>query len=203
MNANNGNRIYNGGSLIITATGSMTLGNQTTLWGFTDLDVYDGGLLSLDGGTLHIDDQLHIYSGATFNMTAGELFVHEFGQGTVYFASNPANFYIEAGANGGISGGTLRICGRETNSGLHALNIQEPNFDFSGNSTISFEHGDYATHFDCGINLVDGVEINNLIINKPGNTVFINSNATINGDVTIEAGSTLEIESGRPITVGP
>lgn len=203
MNGNNANRIYGKGELTILPTGSALFGNQTSVSGITDLLVYDGGVLNVDGGTLHIDDQLHVYSGGTLNMTDGELWVHKFGYGTNYSSFNPANFYVEAGAQGGISGGALRICGRTSFYGLYSMTILEPTFDFSGTATVKFEHGTYGTHYDASINAVDGVILKNLIIDKPGNTVKVTTDLTVSGSLNVQPNSTLEVEDGNTLTVGP
>jgi len=180
----------------------VKLGNQSSGTGETDLVVYSGGILNIEGGILEVDDQVHVLSGGTFNMTGGELYVHKYGNGTSLSYYYPGNFYIESGALGEISGGSLKICGRESVNNYHAFTILEPTFDFTGNSTVHFQHGVSASHFNSGIYVVDGVVFQNIVIDKPGNTVFVMSNLDIENGLTIETGSTLEIESGNQITVG-
>ncbi len=202
-NGSNTQRIYNGGLLTITSTGSVKLGNQSSGFGITDLVIYNGGTLSLEGGILEVDDHVQVRSGGGLNMTGGELFVHKYGNGSYFSSFYPANFYVESGAQGSISGGTLKICGKESEDDYHAFTILEPTFDFTGTSVVQFQHGVSTTHYDASIYAVDGVTFQNLVIDKPGNTVFVESNLDIENDLNIETGSTLEIETGNQITVGP
>ncbi len=196
-------RIYSGGLVTIPSSGTVTLGDQTSGTGISDLIIYGGGILNLFGGTLEIDDQLRVRSGGTFNMTDGELFVHKYGEGSVFSSSFTGNLVLESGALGGVSGGTLKICGKESVGDYHAFNILEPTFDFTGTSTISFQHGVSATHYNSGIYAVDGVTFQNLVIDKPGNTIFVTSNLEVEGSLNIKTNSTLEIKSGNQITIGP
>jgi hypothetical protein len=202
MNGNNANRIYGKGELTVLPTGTALFGNQASVSGITDLLVYDGGVLTVDGGTLYIDDQLHIYNGGTLNMPDGELWVHKFGYGTSLASFNPANFFVEAGAQGGISGGTLRICGRTSFYGFYSMTILEPTFDFSGTATVKFEHGTYGTHYDASINTADGVTLRNLVIDKPGNSVYVTGNLSVSGSLDVQPNSTFNIEDSNTLTVG-
>lgn len=202
MNGNNANRICDGGYLNIKPAGTAVFGNQTTLWGLTDLLVYGGGELVIDSGTLHIDDQLHIYSGGSLNMTGGELWVHKFGYGTSYASSNPASLYIEPGAQGSISGGILRICGKTSPYGLYSMTILEPAFSFSVPAVVRFQHGVYDTHYDASINNATGVVLPDLVIDKTGNSVFVNGDLSVAGTLQVEPGSALNIQPGSTMEVG-
>ena len=64
-------------------------------------------------------------------------------------------------------------------------------------------NGVLGTHYNTGMSCVDGVKIQNLIINKPGNTIFIRSNLHVIEDIIIETGATLEVETGNTINNGP
>jgi len=207
INGINSHQICKHGKLSIPATGNMIIGNQTTDPAMADMVIYDGGEVSIDGGTLTIDDKLWLQAGGSLAMTAGELFVHKYGIGSAMMSLNPGFFYVEAGALGGISGGNFRICGYD-NDGFprippYSMVINEPGFDFTGTSTIYVQHGDNAGHHNTGISVVDGVRFQNMVINKAFRSVFIRGNLAIDGALTLEANSNLEIEPGYTVTVGP
>ena len=195
-------RVLDGGSLIVSSTGNVILGNQTTENGRADLLIYDGGTVFIDGGLLQVDDQLHVKSGGTLNMTGGDLVVHKYGEGTPFGTYNPCNFWIESGAIGEMSGGVVKVSGRETDGIFVAVRIGEPTFLFNGTHTFIFQHGDYPIHYDPAISTADGVSLQNLTINKPGNTVFVADNLAIKGELTIQSGSSIELENGIEISVG-
>lgn len=202
LNTDYSQRIQNGGVLTVTPTGYVKMGNQTSGTGRTDLMINNGGTLNIEGGTLEVDDQIRLLNGGILNMSSGELFVHKYGAGSAMTVTRSAKFYVESGALGEISGGILKICGLESVSGNHALYIEEPGFVFSGDATISFQNGVNPTHFDSGIYTAAGVTLQNLTINKPGNTVSVYNNLEVEQEVHIEANSSLKVEPGFQLTVG-
>jgi len=203
----NSHRIFKRGNLSILATGVMIVGNLTVAPAMADMVIYDGGEVSIHGGTLIIDDKLWLRSGGSLTMTDGELIAHKYGIGSAIMAQNPGFFYVEAGALGGISGGNFRICGYDNDGPPHippySMVINEPGFDFTGSSTIHIQHGIDANHHNMSVSVVDGVHFQNLIINKAYRSVFIRGNLFIDGDLTLEENSTLEIEPGYTVTMGP
>jgi hypothetical protein len=205
--SNNQHRIYKRGELNISSTGSMIIGNQTPPSMGADMVIYDGGVVTMEGGYLGIDDKLWLQAGGTLSMTSGEIFVNTLGTGSGISSFNPGFFYVEAGALGGISGGVFRICGNDNPNPPYippySMVINEPDFDFSGTSTLCIQHGGFGTEYNTGLELVDGVEFQNVIINKAHRTVIFRGNTTIHGDLIIEPDCTLEIESGFTINVGP
>lgn len=201
-NTSNSQRINDGGELTITSTGIMKLGAQSSGIANNDLQVNNGGILNVLGGTLEIDDQLNINPGGEINMTGGTLFAHKYGRGTVYSSNGPGSFYIAAGALGSINGGTVKVCGRPSIGVYHAVNILEPAFSFSGTSYIELVHGDYAIHYNCSVYTVNGAILNGLKINKSGKTVFANSNLDIKSGLFVEPGSAFEIISGFQVNIG-
>jgi len=203
VDLNINHKVFSKGTLKIEAGGIMTIGNQTSGSGTADLKIFEGGILDINGGSLHIDDQLSILTGATFNMSDGELFVHKYGDGSSYAPLQPGNFYISNGVSGGISGGTVRICGRESLNGFHAFTILEADFDFSGTATISFEHGSNPVHYDAGMYLASGVSLQNLNINKTSNRVYLKSDVQLDGNLNVLQGAEIQIESGNTLNLAP
>jgi hypothetical protein len=207
LSVNNSHEIYGNGQLSIRSSGSVIIGNQSSAPAISDMVIYDGGVVWVDGGYLEIDDKLWIKSGGSLTMTAGEISVHKYGTGSAITSLNPGFFYVEAGALGQISGGTFRLCGYDNDSPPYippySFVINEPAFDFSGTSTLHIQHGDDPDQHNMSIYAVDGVSFQNIIIDKSNSTVFFRSNVDIKGNLTIEANSTLELESGTNVSVGP
>lgn len=194
--------IFTNGLLHILATGVVKLGNQSSGTGLVDLVINNEGTLYVEGGTIEIDDQLHIGTGGTFNMTAGEVFIHKHGEGSTLSSDNPYNFWVKVGAMGELSGGTVYVSGRETVGDFGAVLISEDDFLFNGTNTLVFQNGDNPVHFDPAIYFPNGGSLQNMTINKPGNTVFIKTNLDVKGELKVQSGSSLEVENGCQVSVG-
>ena len=207
LSINNSHEILGGGQLSILSSGSVIIGNQSIAPAISDMVIFDGGVVWVDGGYLEIDDKLWIKSGGSLTMTAGEISVHNYGTGSAITSLNPGYFYVEAGSLGQISGGTFRLCGYDNDSPPHnppySFVINEPDFDFSGTSTLHIQHGDDPNHHNMSLYAVDGVSFQNIIIDKSNRTVFFRSDVDIKGSLTIETNSALELESGSTVSVGP
>lgn len=189
-----------GGKLVIPYPGVIKFGNQSTGSGSCDL-VVNQGILSVEGGTLEIDDQLIILSGGAFFMNGGTVFAHKYGNGEDYSSSSPGAFFIDEGAYGDISGGTVKVAGKASLGGLSAINIKSPDFDFTGTGTLELVHGDNPTHYDVEIKVAEGAELKNLAINKPGNAVSIITDATITGNLILNTQSVLVIIPGIVVSI--
>jgi hypothetical protein len=195
-------QINSGGILTVNTTGLMRLGNQSSGQARTDLQVNNGGVLTIDGGTLEIDDQLHVNAGGELNVTCGIVFVHKHGWGDDYTSSQPGAIVIQNGTKASITGGTIKVCGRQSVGKYHAITIYDPGFQASGSNTLEIVHGDHTTPYDCGIYAIDNAIFQNIKINKPGSTVSLNSDINIQGTLIIEDGSKLNIKDGAEVVVG-
>jgi len=89
IGGNNSHRISKRGNLSILSTGVMILGNMTVAPAMADMVIYDGGEVSIHGGTLNIDDKLWLRSGGSLTMTDGELIAHKYGIGSAIISQNP------------------------------------------------------------------------------------------------------------------
>ncbi len=136
-------------------------------------------------------------------MSSGELFAGKYGLGSPFAPYAPSVFTIRLGASSGITGGDLKVCGHTPGIYTGGVFIEEPGFHISDSATLIFLNGDLGTHYNTAMSIADGVRIQNLIINKPGNTIFLRSNLHIIEDIIIEAGATFEAETGHTVTVGP
>jgi hypothetical protein len=199
-NTVNSQVILNTGELTIEPYGVVRLGNQSEGPAICDLRVSSGGQLTVNGGALEIDDQLILQAGATFNMTGGSVFVHRFGEGSQPGPLNPGAFYVQSGAAGGISGGLLKVCGKNPNPLYASVSINEPTFGFTGSGTLMFTPGISSNAYDADLQTVPGATINNLLISKPGNTVTVRNDAVVSGILMIYNGSTLNVPAGITVT---
>ena len=196
--------IYAGGCLTINAAGTVTIGN--TVNGEADLRIghntSSGGSLHNIGGELYVDDQIYLYSNASVITGSGSvIFAGKGGGGSAYSADQPATLYVEDGALGNIMNITIKVCGKET-EGYYSVNILSPDFDLSSTATLEICHGDYATHYNANVNIVDGVSLGNFIVNKPGNSVTVESNLTISGILEVSPNAVLVVETGNTISIG-
>jgi hypothetical protein len=194
--------IFSGGTLNIYPSGIIKFGAQTSGEGNTDLIIHTGGTLSVNGGTLEIDDQLNLEPGSVFNMDSGMVFIHKYGRGSDYNVTDPGAFYAAPGSSGTISGGLLKVCGKSSSDTLSAINIASSTFSFSGTNTIEIAHGTSPVHYDTDIKTVKEVTFQNLVINKPGNTINLFSNIVIKGTLTVEQNSILTAIDGTTVIVG-
>jgi hypothetical protein len=197
----NTQRAYSGGEIIVNPTGVVRFGNQTSGTGLCDLQVNSGGSFKLLGGTVDVDDQLNIMGGGNFTMTDGILFIHRFGNGSAYSVSYPGSFYVESGASGSVSGGTLKVAGKATVGSYTSVSLNSPSFSFSGNAYLEFTDGVMINSDDVDLKTASGGILQNLTIDRPQRIVSIISNTVINGEISIEPESWLTISPGSSVTV--
>ncbi|MCX6249982.1 MAG: hypothetical protein NTX61_04440 [Bacteroidetes bacterium] len=199
--SSNTQRIYSGGEIIVNSTGNVRFGNQSSGTGYCDLLVNSGGNFELYGGVVDVDDQVNVMNGGTFTMTDGLLFIHRFGNGSAYSSSYPGSLYVDAGASGTVSGGTVKMAGKATVGSYTSVNVNSSSFSFTGSSVLHFTDGVTISSDDVDLKTASGGILQNLVIDRPERIVSIISNTVINGDVTIEPESTLKISSGADIQV--
>jgi opacity protein-like surface antigen len=196
-NTNFAQTIFSGGSLQILDDGIVRFGNQSTGTGNSDLTVLPGGTLEINGGVLEIDDQLNIGGGVY--MTGGYVFAHKYGAGSsITSVSGP--FVVSAGASGNISGGIIRVCGKDGGS-WPGIALNDPDFDFSGSSTLLITNGVSTARSDVTIKTVIGTELQNLLISKPGYIVNLASDIVINGQAAVMEESSLRVMDGNSVQV--
>jgi hypothetical protein len=196
-NVNLAQNIYSGGSLQILNEGIVRFGNQSSGSGLSDLNILPGGKLEVAGGVLEIDDQLNI--GGSFNMTGGYVFAHKYGNGSSITAiSGP--FVVSPGASGNISGGIIRVCGKDGGN-LPAIALNDPDFDFTGSSILLVTNGVSATRSDPAIKTVNGSEFHNLWVMKTGFNTILSSDMVINGQVFVSEGASLLVQDGNTVFV--
>jgi len=154
-------------------------------------------------GVLEIDDQLNVLRGGKLEMEGGELFAHKFGEGSPIGDtwSDKSPLYIEMGASGSVSGGSIMITGKPSATALSAIQIDEPTFTFTGNSVLEVRSGVSTNLYSCGISTASGVSLNKLRV-KDGKKLIINSDVVISSDLEVQAGSELEILGGNNLSVG-
>lgn len=197
-NINNTIILFEGSSMSVTSSGLVKIGNQSSgTNGISDLKI-DGGKLEITGGTVEVDDQFNLISGDLL-MTSGNLFAHKYGRGSVYDNQGPGAFYIAAGTTGNISGGTIKIVGRETRNDSLACKINSPAFDFTGTSVLSFVQGVNSRSDDVEVRVVAGARLNNLMIDAPYRNIIIRSNAVFRGTGNIYPESSLEVYPGKTL----
>jgi len=196
-------RIIGGGKVTVYPTGSFLVGNQLTGPAISDLFIYTGGELFLNGGGIAIDDQLQVFIGGALNMDAGQLFVHKFGEGSALGDyPNKSPFYIASGAGGEISGGTISVVGKPTSSGYPGIYIGDAGLNFSGNNLLVIRQGVSANVFDCSISAVPGVLINRIRISDSKRFV-IESGLNIRDNMEVKPGSEVSILSGNTLKINP
>jgi len=86
--------------------------------------------------------------------------------------------------------------------GFHSLSILEPTIVFSDSVDIIFTHGVSAIHSNTGIFAAPGLSLQNLSIDKPGNTIFMESDLLIRKVFKVNHSSAVEVKSGYNVTVG-
>jgi hypothetical protein len=196
-NTNLAQNIFSGGSLQILDDGIVRFGNQSTGSGLSDLTVLAGGTLEISGGVLEIDDQLNI--AGTFNMSGGYVFAHKYGDGSPVTAiSGP--FVVSPGASGNVSGGIIRVCGKDGGSQA-AIALNDTDFSFTGPSALMVSNGISAIRSDATMKTAGGMQLRNLVISKPGYQVKIASDLVINGLLSVAQNASLMITDGAAVQV--
>jgi hypothetical protein len=196
-NINLAQNIYSGGSVQILNGGIVRFGNQSSGSGLSDLTVLPGGTLEITGGVLEIDDQLNV--GGSFNMTGGYVFAHKYGAGSA-ITSISGPFVVSPGASGNVSGGIVRVCGKEDGS-WPAIALNDSDFDFTGSSIFMVSNGISSVRSDVAFKTAAGALLRNLVISKPGYRVRLASDMVINGQVSVLEGASLLVAGGFEVEV--
>ncbi len=202
-NSSNSHKINTGGELSISTTGIVNIGNSIN--GEADLiighDYWTGGTLINTGGELYVADQIYLHDNATV-ITGSQaiIFAGKGGGGSAYSSDNPATFYVEDGALGNIMNATIKVCGK-TEPGYNTVDIQSSDFDLSFDAIFEICHGDAATHYDANVSIVDGADMVNFVINKPGNEVILVSNLDCAGDFVVRPEAQFTVDAGNAISV--
>lgn len=195
---NSAQTVFSGGNLQILNSGIVRFGNQSTGTAESDLTVNPGGVLDIEGGVLEVDDQFNIRG--TFTMSGGYVFAHKFGSGSAVTAiAGPFN--VTPGASGNVSGGIVRVCGKEGGT-WPAIALNDPDFDFSGSSILLVTNGVSSARSDAAIKTVDGSTLQNLLVSKPGHTVTLSSDMVVNGQVYVTENASLKVAQGHRVSVG-
>ena len=193
--------IRNGGIMILNTGGLISIGDQSSTLGLCDLVIGNGGTLAVYGGSLYIDDQLNVLSGATFTMADGIVFTHQFGMGSSYGSTSPGSLYIAAGAGGSVSGGMVKVNGKATAGIYTAVAILSSCFGFNGTGKLKITDGNNANFDETQIKTANGATLNNLTIDKPFRTVSLTTDAVILGDLVVLSDSYLQIEPGVVVKI--
>ncbi len=193
--------INSGGTLTITSTGSVFIGQ----YGFPeemkqDLVVNNGGTL-INAGYFNVNDCLVIRAGGNFVMSGNEAYI--MGWEGNYSSTFPGSFYVEAGASGGVSGGNFHVQGKEK-PGFFAFHINEPGFDFTGTSLLHLHcNSDQEMPYpDFSSNTISGVECYDLTVDNLGSITTFYGKLKVNNDMNVESPSSVTISAGATVEVG-
>lgn len=191
--------INSGGKVTVKNGGILNIGSSSISGGvpagtineMNDIKITDGNLEIQAGSKVFIMDDLQITGTAGVKgkliMTGGDLYIKYYGDG----ATNSLGFDTWANSNTNISGGNIYICGQDNGASAQML-------DWNTSAVYSITGGtfhllneqssgvnNYTGYIDFG-----GKAINNLTINRTGiASTNISNNLTINGDLTLSAGS--------------
>ncbi len=193
-------RINSGGTVSIKDGGVLNIGSSSfsgtpsgTIDEFNDIYL-NGGVLNIEpGGKVFIMDNLQITgtsgNNGTLNMEGGELWIKYYGNGS----TSSDGFDIDQYATVNVTGGDIKICGADNyaNADPHILEWNSSaNVSITGGTIILLnEQSDGTLNYDGKMNF-GGHAINNLTINRPSKTNYLNTNnLTINGNLTITAGT--------------
>jgi hypothetical protein len=160
--------------------------------------VLDGGTLEISGGVLEIDDQLNI--AGTLNMSSGYIFTHKYGAGSA-ITSISGPFVVSPGAAGSITGGIIRVCGKDGGD-QPAIALNDPGFSFAGPSVLMVSNGISAVRSDVTLKTASGVQLPNLVIAKPGYNVKLASDIVVNGQLSVLQDASLSVPGGFEVRVG-
>lgn len=167
------------GSIQLT-TGTLNIGNAAN----QNLR-FDGGSLSIAGGTLNVAgviDRVNTSSIINYTQSAGDVYTCKTGCGT------SSNYPLTADVDGSVfnvSNGTIQICNGVSNRGFYLNGITGASF--SGGTLVvgnSFSSGTQT------IQINTSSTIPNLQVNNANVTAQLNTNSlTVSNNVTISAGT--------------
>ena len=169
--------VVEGGTLDLDG-GTLTVGNSTT----GDLTL-TSGLIDVSGGTLNIADELDVSDG-TITQSGGTINIKSY-VGSAN-GSSSAKFEMDAGTLN-LTGGTLRLNGQTTTSASSnpAMKIASGVSVIATSSHITLIQSNNTTGDDEDIYIdMDGNDLGALTVNLTGHEVILNSNVTLNGDLT-------------------
>ena len=182
INSNSGtSAVVEGGTLDLDG-GTLTVGNSTV----GDLSLTSGSI-DISGGTLNIADELDVSNG-TVSQSGGTINIKSYvGSGN---GSSSAKFEMDAGTLN-LTGGTLRLNGQTTtnDSSNPAMKIASGVSVTATSSHTTLIQSNNTTSNDEDIYIdMNGNDLGALTVNLTGHEVIINSNVTLNGNLTFTSG---------------
>ena len=169
--------VVEGGTLDLDG-GTLTVGNSTS----GDISLTSGSI-DISGGTLNIADELDVSNG-TVTQSGGTINIKSYvGSGN---GSSSAKFEMDAGTLN-LTGGTLILNGQTTTSASSnpAMKIASGVSVTSTSSHTTLIQSNNTTSNDEDIYLdLNGNDLGALTVNLTGHEVIINSNVTLNGNLT-------------------
>ena len=173
--------VVEGGTLDLDG-GTLTVGNSTS----GDISLTSGSI-DISGGTLNIADELDVSNG-TVTQSGGTINIKSYiGSGN---GSSSAKFEMDAGTLN-LTGGTLILNGQTTTSASSnpAMKIASGVSVTSTSSHTTLIQSNNTTSNDEDIYLdLNGNDLGALTVNLTGHEVIINSNVTLNGNLTFTSG---------------
>ncbi len=174
--------VVEGGTLDLDG-GTLTVGNSTS----GDISLTSGSI-DISGGTLNIADELDVSNG-TVTQSGGTINIKSYvGSGN---GSSSAKFEMDAGTLN-LTGGTLILNGQTTTSASSnpAMKIASGVSVTSTSSHTTLIQSNNTTSNDEDIYLdLNGNDLGALTVNLTGHEVIINSNVTLNGNLTFTSGN--------------
>jgi len=172
--------IVNGGTLDIDG-GSLTVGNNT----LADLS-FSSGTIDISGGTLNIVDQFEI-TGGTLNQSGGTLNIKSY-VGNSDGSSTENKFDITSGTVN-LTGGTLNLNGQVNNSSYYAMSVAAGVTlnATTGHTTVIQSNNSTSNDEDIYLNL-NGKSLGNVTVNLVNHDLFLNSDLSVKGTLTLTDG---------------
>ena len=182
INSNSVNSaVVEGGTLDLDG-GTLTVGNSTG----GDLTLTSGSI-DVSGGTLNIADELDVSNG-TITQSGGTINIKSYvGSGN---GSSSTKFEMDAGTLN-LTGGTLRLNGQTTTSASSnpAMKIASGVSVTATSSHTTLIQSNNSTSNDEDIYIdMNGNDLGALTVNLTGHEVILNSNVTLNGNLTFTSG---------------
>lgn len=177
----NGSPTLNG--LLRISTGTYNVGTSSG----NSIDAGAGAIFTIEGGTLNVAGRLLTANAVTYNQSGGTVNVSNVGNGL----SGSASFGLtSASSTVNMTGGTIVLVQRNSTTGT----ILDYRVDGTGTltgTTLQVGKGTTATNFDFRIH----GNIPNLVIDNTTNNkqALLSAASTIFGNVTINTGSTLDL----------
>ncbi len=178
--------IQSGGNVVVNQSGIINIGNMgITADRYNGIELFDGGTLSINGGTVIIMNTLK-HQG-TLNITTGHLYLKHYGG-----SGNNIPWDAYATSKTNISGGNVHISGVESGERMIDWNAAQ-SVNITGGDII-LELKKHSSGVDNNANLkFGGHSIYNLTINRLGmtNTIedVLDNGVIVKGNLTITNGT--------------